>query len=198
MTTEGTAALPAAETAEAEAGDGTLQCYRHADRETWVRCGRCDRPICTRCAMQGPVGFRCRDCGKPVNDPLTSMKPQQVALGGLAAMGAGTLGALIGLQLGWFVVLVGFFAGGLTADLVMRVTGYKRGPVMATILLGGIAVGTLVAFGLTYAGMVAQLAGVAGGDELAYPFLAYLLNQGPWAVVYAGAAMVGAWGRLRI
>jgi ABC-type amino acid transport system permease subunit len=137
MTTEGTATLPAAEPAADD--DGTLHCYRHPDRETWVRCGRCDRPICTKCAMQGPVGFRCRDCGKPVNDPLTSMKPHQVALGSLVSIGASVLGGLIGLQLGFLAIFVGFFAGGLTADLVMRVTGYKRGPVMATILLGGIA-----------------------------------------------------------
>ena len=51
MTTEGTATLPAADTATDD--DGALHCYRHPDRETWVRCGRCDRPICTKCAMQG-------------------------------------------------------------------------------------------------------------------------------------------------
>ena len=199
MTTEGTAPALATETVDdVTIDDGTLHCYRHPDRETWVRCGRCDRPICTRCAMQGPVGFRCKDCGKPVNDPLTSMKPQQVVLGGLIALGAGTVGGLIGMQLGFFSIFVGFFAGGLIADLVMRVTGYKRGPVMITLLLGGIAVGTLIAFGLSYGMMLASFAQIAGEEPIDYPFMAYLVQQAPWAIVYAGAAMAGAWGRLRI
>ena len=197
MTTEGTAPALATEAVDDAADDGTLHCYRHPDRETWVRCGRCDRPICTKCAMQGPVGFRCRDCGKPVNDPLTSMKPHQVVLGSLVSVGAGVLGGLIGLQLGFLAIVVGFFAGGITADLVMRVTGYKRGPVMATILLGGIALGTLIAFGLSY-GMLASFAPIAGEEPIDFPFMAYLVQQAPWAIVYAGAAMAGAWGRLRI
>jgi hypothetical protein len=107
------------------------------------------------------------------------------------------VGGLIGLQLGFLAIFVGFFAGGLTADLVMRVTGYKRGRVMATMLLGGIALGTLIAFGLSYGVMLAQFAQYAEGEELDYPFTLYLINSAPWAIVYAGAAMAGAWGRLR-
>jgi hypothetical protein len=180
-----------------ETDDGRLFCYRHPDRETWVRCGRCDRPICPRCAMQGPVGFRCRDCGKPVNDPLTSFTTPQLVLGGLLALGAGTVGAMIGLQLGFWSIFVGFFGGGIIADLVMRVTGFKRGPVMVGILVGGIAVGTLIAVGVDYAMLLGPLAAYAGGEDIGFPFLAYLYSSGPWAIVFAGAAIAGAWGRLR-
>lgn len=180
------------------ADDGRLFCYRHADRETYVRCGRCDRPICPRCAMQGPVGFRCRDCGKPVYDPLTSFRPEQLVLGSLVSLGASTLGGVIGLQIGFFVIFVGFLAGGLISDLVMRVTGYKRGPVMAAILLGGIGLGAVIALGLAYGVTIAQYAQYAEGEPVDYPFLAYLVATAPWAIAYAGAAMAGAWGRLRL
>lgn len=37
-------------------------CYRHRDRETWLRCNRCDRPICPDCMVEATVGFQCRDC----------------------------------------------------------------------------------------------------------------------------------------
>ena len=44
--------------------DGVFYCYRHRTAETRLRCGRCGRPICTRCAVIGPEGPRCPDCGK--------------------------------------------------------------------------------------------------------------------------------------
>jgi membrane associated rhomboid family serine protease len=37
-------------------------CYRHPDRESWIRCTRCDRPICPDCRVDAPVGFHCAEC----------------------------------------------------------------------------------------------------------------------------------------
>ena len=37
-------------------------CYRHPDRETGVRCQRCERPICTQCMVPADVGYQCPDC----------------------------------------------------------------------------------------------------------------------------------------
>ncbi len=37
-------------------------CYRHPGRETLVRCSNCERPICTSCMTQSPVGVRCPEC----------------------------------------------------------------------------------------------------------------------------------------
>jgi membrane associated rhomboid family serine protease len=37
------------------------RCYRHPDRETYIRCIRCDRPICPECMHPAAVGFQCPD-----------------------------------------------------------------------------------------------------------------------------------------
>jgi len=36
-----------------------MTCYRHPDRETYISCSECGRPICTECMTQAPVGQRC-------------------------------------------------------------------------------------------------------------------------------------------
>ena len=40
----------------------SLFCVNHPNRETSLRCNRCEKPICTQCAVLTPVGYRCRDC----------------------------------------------------------------------------------------------------------------------------------------
>jgi MFS family permease len=183
--------------AEPIGDDDRLFCYRHPDRETWIRCGRCDRPICTSCAMQGPVGSRCKQCGKLAFDPLTSFTAQQLLLGVATAVGAGIVAGFIAARIGFFSIFISYFAGMFIADIVQRVTGYKRGPVMLAIVLGGIVIGTLAGsiggFLVEYQVMLSTLdatddAGLIGP---------LLLDAATWALVAAAAACVGAWSRLR-
>jgi membrane associated rhomboid family serine protease len=43
-----------------------MRCYRHPNRETYISCSECGRPICTECMTPAPVGQRCPDhSGKP-------------------------------------------------------------------------------------------------------------------------------------
>lgn len=43
---------------------GVYFCHRHHKETTRVRCGRCEKPVCTRCAVPAPVGIKCRECAK--------------------------------------------------------------------------------------------------------------------------------------
>jgi membrane associated rhomboid family serine protease len=44
------------------ASTATNHCYRHPDRETYVKCQRCGRPICGQCQTLAPVGVHCPEC----------------------------------------------------------------------------------------------------------------------------------------
>ncbi len=65
-------------------------CYRHPDRETYIRCQRCDRPICPDCMRDAAVGFQCPTCvaegarttraARTTYGGLRSDNPQQTSL----------------------------------------------------------------------------------------------------------------------
>jgi hypothetical protein len=181
-----------------------LYCYRHPDRETYVRCGRCDQPICMGCAMQGPVGMRCKTCGKPARDALASLKPSQVAIGIGVATGLGAVVGYFGAQFGFFMIVAGFFAGTIVAEALDRTIGIKRGRRILVLAIAGIAIGGLLGASLSLVGLWRELLGYAemakAAGETGFPSLAldaFLLQYVPSALIGIGATAVGAYVRLR-
>jgi membrane associated rhomboid family serine protease len=71
------------------------RCYRHPERETWVSCTRCERPICPDCLRPAAVGFQCPQCvaegQATVRQPRTQYGGRVVARTGLVT---GVLAAL--------------------------------------------------------------------------------------------------------
>lgn len=72
------------------------RCYRHPDRETWIRCQRCSRPICPDCMRPAAVGFHCPEC--VAEGARTQRQPRTVG-GGLVPSAAGRMTmVLIGIN----------------------------------------------------------------------------------------------------
>lgn len=126
-----------------------MKCYRHPKVETAVSCGKCDRPICTKCMISGPAGMRCPECASLRGSSLYKAHPARLALAILAGLATGILGAMIMSApfVGFFIFFVGPIYGTAVAEVVLRVTGRKRGRLIEAIGIGSILAGVLVVFG---------------------------------------------------
>ncbi|MFX0592905.1 rhomboid family intramembrane serine protease [Melissospora conviva] len=164
-------------------------CYRHPGRETYVRCTRCDRPICPDCMRDAAVGHQCPEC---VAEGLRTQRPARTAFGGGAAGRAGYVTkTLIGLNVLMMLLSIASAGGG-------GIAGGGLGG-----LMGGQTPLTLWGSVLPYAIYDGALHGVADGEYyrlvtamfLHYGVLHLLLNM--WALWVLGRSLETALGPLR-
>ncbi|MEU0050149.1 rhomboid family intramembrane serine protease [Streptomyces sp. NPDC006184] len=83
-------------------------CYRHPDRETGVRCARCERPICPECMVSASVGFQCPDCvrgGSGTGQAPQASRPRTLAGGTVTSDPRLLTKILIGINLAVFIAV---------------------------------------------------------------------------------------------
>lgn len=80
--------------------DAAPTCYRHKDRETYVRCTRCDRPICPDCMTVASVGFQCPEC---VREGNKSVRQARTVFGGRVGGDANVTKVLVAINVIAFV-----------------------------------------------------------------------------------------------
>ncbi|MFJ4523766.1 rhomboid family intramembrane serine protease [Streptomyces sp. NPDC088810] len=83
-------------------------CYRHPDRETGVRCTRCERPICPECMVSASVGFQCPDCvrgGSGTGHAPQASRPRTLAGGTVTTDPRLLTKILIGINLAVFIAI---------------------------------------------------------------------------------------------
>lgn len=101
---------------------GALTCYRHTDRETGVRCTRCDRPICPDCMTPASVGFQCPEC---LREGRKTIRQARTIAGAPVTADSPVTRLLLGLNVGVFLLI--FVGGKLGASILNR---FSMAPVL--------------------------------------------------------------------
>jgi hypothetical protein len=124
-------------------------CYRHPSVETSLRCNRCGNPICARCAVRTPVGFRCPDCVRQQQSKFYTGGWLDYIIAVVVALPlsliAGGIFTFIIAGIGFFSWLISFVAapatGGIIAEAVRRAVGRRRSRHLSTLVAACLVLG---------------------------------------------------------
>jgi len=130
--------------------------------ETSLRCNKCGKPICAKCAIRTPTGYRCKECVRGQLKIFDTAQWYDYVLGFITAGFLGLLASLLALLvsglsfIGWILIIIGApTAGVIIAEGVRLVIKKRRSralfiTIAAAMVLGALPViiFNLVAFNL--------------------------------------------------
>ncbi|MBU4224910.1 MAG: hypothetical protein KKC71_03715 [Chloroflexi bacterium] len=146
-----------------------LYCVNHPAVETTLRCNRCEKPICPKCAVRTPTGYRCKECVRGQQKIFETARWYDYVLGFVTA---GFLSLLASLFVSLISGVAGFFAwliiivaapsaGAIIAEATRFVTSKRRAralfiTVAAAVVLGALPVILLNLITLSIFGIIFQ------------------------------------------
>jgi hypothetical protein len=170
------------------ADSDTLCCYAHPDRETMLRCNNCERPICAKCAILTPTGYRCKECVRGQQKVFETATPSDFIVAPLVAGGLSLLGSFLVPLLGFFTIFLAPIAGTGIGEIVSRITKRRRSKNLFYIIAGAVAVGAVPR-------LLLILLSLAGGLRFG-GFNFFGLLPLVWQVVYLALSTGSAFYRL--
>lgn len=166
-----------------------LFCYVHTQRETLLRCNRCERPICLDCAVKTPTGYRCKACvrghQKVFETTRWSDYPLAIAIAALLSY----VGSYVVQFMGFFTIFLAPIVGIIIAEAVRWVTRRRRSLQLFRLSAIAAALGSLPLILLNVLSIVALL---AGSGRLATGSIFSII----WGVLYTVLVTSSVLGRL--
>lgn len=158
----------------------TLYCDNHPNIETLLRCNRCEKPICTKCALSTPTGYRCPECLRGQQKIFNTATWYDYPVAFTIALILAFLGARMVRFIGFFTILLAPVAGVIIAEVVRFAIQKRRSKLLYQVATAGTAIGSifpLLGFLLTLLLVMAQ--GSIGG----LGFLLPMVWQGLYAFI---------------
>jgi len=128
--------------------DSPTYCANHPAVETSLRCNRCEKYICPKCAVRTPTGYRCKDCvrSQQKNFETATTKDFLIVffLGGFLSF-LGALATLLITSIIWGIFIVGLApaAGVLLGNILRRLVKGRHSRAMNWTLVVSVILGAL-------------------------------------------------------
>jgi len=161
----------------------SLTCYIHSNRETLLRCNRCEKPICTECAIQTPTGYRCPQCVRGQQNIFNTAKVGDLILAPLIAIVLSFAGSYIVSLLGFFTLILAPFVGTVIAGAVRQISGRRRSKTLVRLTTAAVVVGSLPLLAMD---ILPLMAGVRYGQINLYSIIP-LIYQVAYTVLSTGS-----------
>lgn len=174
----------------------TLYCVNHPQTPTSLRCNRCGRPVCSRCIVRTPVGYRCRDCVRGQQQIFENAFWYDYVIAVVITLPLAAIAGALVTALGFFSIFLAPVVGGVVAEIVRWAVRRRRGRYLphtaaAAFALGGLGL-VLLPVGLAILAVLfgAGQRGVTGN-------ILGLLFTSIWPLVYAALGAGTVFARLR-
>ncbi|MEJ2549061.1 MAG: B-box zinc finger protein [Anaerolineales bacterium] len=125
-----------------------MVCVNHPNRETRLRCNRCNQPICASCAVQTPVGYRCRSCIQGQQKIFETARRHDLPVAfGVAAVAVSIAAAILNYLSFWGIFVAPVVGGGI-AEVVRWFTRRRRSQrlPLAAAIGGGVGVAAYLGY----------------------------------------------------
>lgn len=165
--------------------EAQLFCANHPSVATHLRCNRCGKAICSKCAVRTPVGYRCKECVREQQQVFDTATTVDYPI-------AFVISAVASLAATWGLSFIGFFGlfvapalGVGVAEVVRRAVRGHRSRYLPAVAVAGAVLGALpvIARGLIQ---------VFAGGSIGFETLGLI-----WPAVYAFLIASGLYWRLR-
>lgn len=122
----------------------TLYCENHPNTETTLRCNRCEKPICTKCAVLTETGYRCTECVRSQQKIFNTATTVDYILAVGIAVILAYIGSLISSRIGFFTIFVAPIAGIVIAEAIRRAIRRRRSKRLFQATAAATAVGGIL------------------------------------------------------
>ncbi len=124
--------------------DEVLYCCNHPDRQTTIRCMKCNRPVCLECAVSTPKGYICKDCLEKQKRRFASNENQELLLACLIPGSFGLIGSLILSKIpvsGLVCLIMGPLLGIAASKIVNSLTNDRKSSSINQVMILSAGIG---------------------------------------------------------
>ena len=113
-----------------------LFCANHPQTATSLRCNQCNKPVCPKCVVRTPTGYRCKECVRGQQKIFDTAYWYDYLSSFVITAILGYIGAYLIPKLGFFTIFLAPIAGAAIAEAVRFIVRRRRSrylPMVATL-----------------------------------------------------------------